>query len=886
MVTTVVQEGFATAPAVNTAFPAGFLAPTDFGNAALDPTTATPDMATPPTQLTDLDRILAAIGGINARLDTQNDAINTRFDGVTARFDALGGRLQAFESLGPRVDALDRYVTKNDGILGELDKRVTDAESLGPRLTVLDAHCGALGPRLTELDARVTKTADALGDLDGRITTTTTLITDTATRLDAKMGQVDVVATDKLLVYGNRLDSYGSRLGHVTETQLPNLQTKLEEFATRVATIEGRDASSNAPVADDDTDDPRPPKEDNVRFSPPDQPPIIGDAHLSPNARSRVAWAAAQNTRDTGGHHMQSHFDMNSNVADMNSNVNMNSNVADMNSIFHKNSNVNMNSNVAGMNSNFNMNSNVAPPPSHRDHRPSPIHHPDLPVNDRDRAYDLSSVGPLESPRLGDREHRARQLGVSRFDILGLAHSTYHAGADGFPTLTSGVLCKIGYNKISSSDVVSCHNDIIAVHRRILELWHNPVSHTFGPQVDRIITKSLKLLPTLASLTTENVVDFYDRLQESTTGLIIAIMPFDAIMLTNRFEGLCVPALGVRRYQLMSRALMELLPRLIPGTLSPQINAALSSVRYESNNGYDYLWRVLELTVPGFDPVVPIQTPFWSNADNVFSFAQSYLLYFRLQSKLNFHYDDRTRSSIFLRAIQFSDFADTVTTLQSHVNSFREQYDDGYLPPHLRIHGLATSINQNTQARMRDVITPRVRRLSTLVQGIPTVHRVNRDDRQRVGFKERDGGGKFEREYRSRGRPDPTRAPRERQRTPANPGRLARPDRNRRPFLPDVQCAACKRVGHVAKHCDMLATAICLERYMKRDMSDSVRDAIEKDWLTRWKARLDNPDRTPRQVLRAYVEELDITVAGLDEAMEWDCWVDDTPSDDSDGSDE
>ena len=121
MVTTVVQEGFATAPAVNTAFPAGFLAPTDFGNAALDPTTATPDMATPPTQLTDLDRILAAIGGINARLDTQNDAINTRFDGVTARFDALGGRLQAFESLGPRVDALDRYVTKNDGILGELD---------------------------------------------------------------------------------------------------------------------------------------------------------------------------------------------------------------------------------------------------------------------------------------------------------------------------------------------------------------------------------------------------------------------------------------------------------------------------------------------------------------------------------------------------------------------------------------------------------------------------------------------------------------------------------------------------------------------------------------------------------------------------------------------
>ena len=61
---------------------------------------------------------------------------------------------------------------------------------------------------------------------------------------------------------------------------------------------------------------------------------------------------------------------------------------------------------------------------------------------------------------------------------------------------------------------------------------------------------------------TENVFDFYDRLQESTTALVIALMPFDAIMLTNRFKGFCVPALGIRRYQLMGRALMELLPLL------------------------------------------------------------------------------------------------------------------------------------------------------------------------------------------------------------------------------------------------------------------------------------------------------------------------------------
>ncbi len=51
---------------------------------------------------------------------------------------------------------------------------------------------------------------------------------------------------------------------------------------------------------------------------------------------------------------------------------------------------------------------------------------------------------------------------------------------------------------------------------------------------------------------------------------------------------------------------------------------------------------------------------------------------------------------------------------------------------------------------------------------------------------------------------------------------------------------------------------------MKRDLSSAIRDTIEQDWVARWKERLGNPDKTPRQVLRAYVEDLDITVARLD----------------------
>ncbi len=63
---------------------------------------------------------------------------------------------------------------------------------------------------------------------------------------------------------------------------------------------------------------------------------------------------------------------------------------------------------------------------------------------------------------------------------------------------------------------------------------------------------------------------------------------------------------------------------------------------------------------------------------------------------------------MFLRAVQFTEYADTMTTLQLHVNLFRQEFDDGYLPPHLCLHGLATSIRQNVQARLWGIISQRV----------------------------------------------------------------------------------------------------------------------------------------------------------------------------------
>ncbi len=236
---------------------------------------------------------------------------------------------------------------------------------------------------------------------------------------------------------------------------------------------------------------------------------------------------------------------------------------------------------------------------------------------------------------------------------------------------------------------------------------------------------------------------------------------------------------------------------------------------------------------------------------------------------------------------------DTITLLQSHINSYREEFEDGYLPLNLCLHGLATSLNQNAQSGIRDIATPCARRLGCdrslmdgaappRVQGVPSIYRL---DRTRTGFGDRDHRRDVSDCSRRCDDSDRTRTVRfpptlgtpERPREGGGrfqhrPGRLARPDRNRRPFMKDEQCAACRHVGHMAKHCDMLATAICLEKYMKKDLSPSLRDQIEKEWLDRWKEKLENPVRTPRQVLRSYVDDLGISVTELDAEMEWDCW--------------
>ncbi len=153
--------------------------------------------------------------------------------------------------------------------------------------------------------------------------------------------------------------------------------------------------------------------------------------------------------------------------------------------------------------------------------------------------------GPIVSPRHSNCAIHARMVGASRFDIICLATEEYHLRMDGCDSLMDAILQDCGYATIKAfvDDVAVCYNDIILVHHKVQELWYNAYTHTLGPQVDKILHKSLSVFPKLTTMQMDNVVSFYDRLQEVSMGYSLALMPFDAIALKNCFEGLCPPGL-------------------------------------------------------------------------------------------------------------------------------------------------------------------------------------------------------------------------------------------------------------------------------------------------------------------------------------------------------
>jgi hypothetical protein len=340
------------------------------------------------------------------------------------------------------------------------------------------------------------------------------------------------------------------------------------------------------------------------------------------------------------------------------------------------------------------------------------------------------SGGCISSPYHANCRQQAMANKVSPLDIAGLGDKCYHGGDKGYVPLTMNIVHRCGYMEINLSDFITSYQNIIHVHNFVLEQWEDRY-HNLGPQVGKILEKGLHTFPSLSTIDVESTVDFYDIFQKTSMIYLLPIMPFDCISIKMGYKALCPPGMGLPHYETIAWVLMEILPRLLPKAHT-RITSLINMVRMESGNGYDLLWRILSLLVPGFDPTLPVILPTWFDGD-VFKFAHSFHLYYCLQAKKGVVSDDQTQSVTFLNSIQELLYADVVTTLTTCIKNYSPGNKDRYLPANLCVMGLALQIYKHAQSHAQMVI-PRVRRTigwhdeydsNVPIQGAPWVVQTN-----------------------------------------------------------------------------------------------------------------------------------------------------------------
>ncbi len=163
------------------------------------------------------------------------------------------------------------------------------------------------------------------------------------------------------------------------------------------------------------------------------------------------------------------------------------------------------------------------------------------------------------------------------------------------------------------------------------------------------------------------------------------------------FEALCPPGSGINKYAAIAWVLMELLPHLL-AWMDTQVALLINRVKIDSDNGYDLLWCVLALSVPGFDLSIQIKINHWQDED-IFDFDLSFLLFFCLQAKNRVVQDDHVHSMTFLNAIADPAYADAITTLLTCITISMMAF---YL--NLCMIGLATQLHTNARTCAKSVI--------------------------------------------------------------------------------------------------------------------------------------------------------------------------------------
>jgi hypothetical protein len=103
--------------------------------------------------------------------------------------------------------------------------------------------------------------------------------------------------------------------------------------------------------------------------------------------------------------------------------------------------------------------------------------------DDKDRPFGSQIV----SPRHWDCRQLAQKAGHSPLDAAALGCQEYHGYECGYPCLTIEIIYHCGYCNLMGAGVITCFNDIVLMHRRVLDMWVNLRMMQSGPFVDRIL---------------------------------------------------------------------------------------------------------------------------------------------------------------------------------------------------------------------------------------------------------------------------------------------------------------------------------------------------------------------------------------------------------------
>jgi hypothetical protein len=120
------------------------------------------------------------------------------------------------------------------------------------------------------------------------------------------------------------------------------------------------------------------------------------------------------------------------------------------------------------------------------------------------------------SPKAARSCHLAIGIGVRWHTPLGIAHwmprlsrARHIMGINGGIIHSRWRLLSVVVIDARGGVSLYC-NDIILLHRRVMDAWENRRTQQSGPSVDRILEKGLPVFPKLDTLEVSATVDFYD----------------------------------------------------------------------------------------------------------------------------------------------------------------------------------------------------------------------------------------------------------------------------------------------------------------------------------------------------------------------------------------